>query len=322
MSVSRPRTRSLLVEAFDANLRRSFEYDALLFSIGYEARSVHIAKHSVTAKELVGCTFRQNRVLAFDDNRSWADRHGVKVVDDVGGTDFIAWIAAWLESICDHCDHVANVAIDISSMSRLRIAAVVDACRMLRSPAELRVTFLYAPAKFHSSPTGDYVIKYSDPVLETFSGWHDPARPTAAIVGLGYELERGIGAIENLEPAEAWAFAPLGSDARYREEMRRANELLWELLPSGRCIDYHVYRPFDCFVRLESLTHGLLRNRGVVLIPLGPKIFALTSLLVSCLHPEAAVWRVSSGGSGQPTEAEAVGELVGIVAVFGLHDPA
>ena len=120
-------------------------------------------------------------------------------------------------------------------------------------------------------------------------------RPPVLVLGLGYENDKAIGAVEYIEPAAIWAFEPTGHDERYSKAIRQANKTLWDVLPQEKRLLYSVYHPFDCFVSLESLTYGLVRESRPILVPFGPKLFAVCCLLVSFAHPMVSVWRVSSG---------------------------
>ena len=82
--------------------------------------------------------------------------------------------------------------------------------------------------------------------------------PPAAILGLGYERDKAVGAVEYIEPAEVWAFVPADHESEYNEAISRANEPLMDTLSPSRVWPYYLYQPYDCFKKLESLTYGTL----------------------------------------------------------------
>ena len=65
-------------------------------------------------------------------------------------------------------------------------------------------------------------------------------------------------------------------------------------------MEYRVEQPIDCFGMLESVVYGLLKSFSAIVLPFGPKVFTLCSLLVASLHPTVSIWRVSAGGAGKP----------------------
>jgi len=77
-------------------------------------------------------------------------------------------------------------------------------------------------------------------------------------------------------------------------------------------MDYRVHAPVDCFITLESLIYGLSRTKNTILLPFGPKIFALCALLVASVHPTTAVWRVSAGFQEEAVNRQASGYVYGL----------
>jgi hypothetical protein len=141
------------------------------------------------------------------------------------------------------------------------------------------------------------------PIAPEFSGWwSEPDLPTAAIVGVGYEQDKALGAIEHVQPSEVWLFFPRSPVAEYTSALEYANRSLIEKVKRerGKMLHYDVDAPYALFADLESLVAGLSSRANCILLPFGPKLFALSSLLVACVHREAAVWRVS--GAEQPTD--------------------
>jgi hypothetical protein len=100
--------------------------------------------------------------------------------------------------------------------------------------------------------------------------------------------------------------------SEYTPALHQANQSVVEMI-KGRVVGYDVDQPFDLFTKLESLIAGVGTRSNCILLPFGPKIFALCALLVACLHPDAAVWRVS----GAEEAVDRVGHSVyGISAIF------
>jgi len=186
----------------------------------------------------------------------------------------------------------------------------------LQSTSEpVEVDFLYSPAKF-SPPLDDTTPNREVGPLPQFAGWSPPGGHSTVVVGVGYEYNKALGAVRYLDPDEIWAFVPTGHEKRYTRAIEQANEHLWYLVPTERRLNYEVFHPFSTFVTLESFTCGCLREGSVTLLPFGPKLFALNSLLVACMHPKVSVWRVSSGHQGEPRDQLPNRKIVGLSATF------
>ena len=105
-----------------------------------------------------------------------------------------------------------------------------------------------------------------------------------------------------------WAFRPVAGDDDYDSAVQLANGEWLTDLPGGCVHDYRVRDPFGCFVELESLVYGLRQMSRVVLVPFGPKIFALCSLLVATIYSDVGVWRVTPGKFETPVDRVAAGD--------------
>lgn len=298
---------------------RGLRYDAALFSLGYEPRCRAIAEHLTDVGQLVAASFAHNREEAsFVENAAWYADRPHEVVD-VDGNEFGPWVERWLAAVteppdADDEEPTKRVAIDISSMTRLRIAAVVEALNELPGDRAVQVDFLYAPECYHEPPPPADATLSIGPVSPYFAGWSTELdRPLVALIGLGFEPEKAAGAVEFLEPEHAYACAPIGPDPRFRAKLDESNAGLWRSDRVTRGFDYRLEDPYATFGRVESRVEALLRSARPLLVPLGPKIFALSSLLAAALHlPAVPVWRVSSGELERPVPREACGELYGL----------
>jgi len=203
-------------------------------------------------------------------------------------------------------------------MSRFRIAAVAAALFDHDTAVSYETDFLYAPSRFLAPSDEEGPIIICKPVIDKLAGWSiQPEKPTMAIFGLGYECDKALGALEYIEAASVWAFLPSGEDKRYDSAMVKANQGFWESLPKTHVFDYRVDDPIDCFTNLEGLLYGKLNSNKPVLVPFGPKLFALNCLLVAFVYyPRVAVWRVSSGPYEPAIDRLPNGRVVGLTVRF------
>lgn len=296
-------------------------YDIFLATVGFEQRSLHIAQILGDRPKIrAACAYDSRKVHAYYSNLSWFKKAKYRV-EERKDSEFEAWCEEALRSVPATSRRLLRLAVDVSSMSRFRIAGLMACIREISTERQVQADFLYSPAKFSPPHQEGGPIVIFEPVTKKFAGWSDePDKPSMAIFGLGYEEDKAVGALEYIEPSTVWAFRPTGEDEKYDRALKRANRTFWDLLPRRNIIDYRVDRPFECFANLESLTYGALRSGRPVLIPFGPKIFTACCLLVGLVHyPRVVVWRVSSGEFETAANRVATGKVVGVSAQFLPH---
>lgn len=289
-------------------------YDGVLASLGFERRSRDIPAAMPVPGSAVAVPFLDRHEGAYAENKTWFDEHNWEQ-PELEERDYFVWVDAWLRERAKADETTAKVAIDVSSTSRSRMAAVVEALLSLPPDVRLDVDFLYAPAAFEEPSDEDEPPVFSvAPVSGYFAGWWSALEaPLYAIIGVGYELERASCAINMLEPERSEVYVPDGNDPRYLEEVRKANRGLMEARGVEHEILYDVHDPFSCFRQLESSISRLERDQRVALVPLGPKIFAICAILAAGFHlPSTQVIRISAGERQRPIPRESDGNLYGL----------
>jgi hypothetical protein len=299
-------------------------WDVLVAAVGYEHRSRHVPLAWAEGSRIrIASAFDTHKVLSYDDNWAALAERGFEIEEHSEG-EIRYWLYKRLLDVGTETNTPLRLAVDVSSFSRSRLAELVLAAAEFATTREVRIDFGYAPAVFIPPAEADTAIEILGPVTPEFAGWtNDPDTPTTCVLGLGYEPERAVGALEYLEPVGAWVFAPTGVDDRYDRSLEKANETVWDANPRPVRIVYSVDQPLWTFVQLESLVFGLKRVTRPVLVPFGPKIFATLCLLAALTHqPETAVWRVSGGQSEQPADRKAIGPVHHISALLSPKDRA
>ena len=295
----------------------STDADIFIAACGYEERARAAAqKFHGKAKKKLAIGFTSQCELEYVANSEWFKSVGFDLIE-VGDGAFREVIDQYLLQ-CASENSVTSVEVDISCFNRFRLAHLVDALRSIPKK-EVTVTFRYSIAEF-TPPMEDTAPAVTvEPVIPQFAGWTTrPDRPPAAIVGLGYEPNKAIGIVDHLEINNAtWAYYPLGPIPEYYQRVLESNQSLLNIIQAdGRCQPYDLNDPTQLFHEMNSLVDTLKPHFNAVLIPFGPKLFALVTLLVASLHDDVGVWRVSSGSLETPVSRKPSGHIVSVSVIF------
>lgn len=299
----------------------STEVDVFIAACGYEGRACAAAqKFHEAAKRKLAIGFATQHELEYQSNSEWFESAGFDFIEVTDGV-FRETVDQYLLQ-CASGRSEMSFEVDISCFNRSRLAHLVDALRSLPAK-EIKVTFRYSIAEF-TPPVEDAAPTVSvEPVIPQFAGWTTrPDRPPAAIVGLGYEPNKAIGIVDHLEINNAtWAYYPLGPIPEYYQRVLEANQSLLDIIQAdGRCQPYELNEPTQLFSEMNSLVDKLKTHFNAVLIPFGPKLFALIALLVASLHDDVGVWRVSSGSLEAPVNRKPSGHIVSVAIVLRAKD--
>lgn len=187
-----------------------------------------------------------------------------------------------------------SIAVDISLLSRKLIANLFATIFHLASKTNVELFVFYGLAEYSPPDASDLVSNnYVRPIDPLFSGWAKPGLPVLTIVGLGYEENKALGAVEYLESAESVVFIPESIEKQYESDVLSKNEILLKRVPESNKIRYPVDDPAKLIFKLDSLISGYKAANKVVLFPFGPRIFFACSLIATIASPEASVWGVS-----------------------------
>lgn len=290
-------------------------YDLALVSVGFEERSAAILSALATPATGVGLTFADRHQEAYEENVARATARGYELWlpgddDPVGDLALRLERAGTQRRIAE--DAPLRVAVDISSMTRVRIAAIIQAIYELPAERPALVDLLYAPATYRASAPPLVSWVHANPVNAHFAGWDpDADKELMTVVGLGYELNAAEWVIDYLTPDHTYMFVPEGRDPRYRADVEQVNAEVLE--KADDVAEYPVEEPYRVMLDLERLVLSRVHERRLMLVPLGPKIFAAVCLVVAQrLHPLVSVWRFSAGTNEQAKPAQAAGWVCGI----------
>lgn len=279
----------------------------LIGCLGYEHRSIQVFRESVTQLNCayVALDYRSIGLHSYDANAEEARRLSIVLEADR---------AIFLERVSDLIRKgQERIQIDVTSFDRHMLARVLQTIFTLSSSIG-EVVLSYFPRVFtEPSDQLENVVSFG-PISSAFIGEASFSRDNLAlIVGAGFEYGRIVGAMDMLEPERTYCLYPESKDKRFEAAILR-NNLDFSFLDDPTLLQpYILSRPDSLYFELRRLVEFELRERNVLILPLGPKLFAAVSLMVALqLHPAVMVWRhstVSTQAPGSTQDAIASGDL-------------
>ncbi|EAP95645.1 transcription elongation factor GreB [Vibrio splendidus] len=206
-----------------------------------------------------------------------------------------------------------KLSIDISLIDRKSLADLFSLIAKLAVNHIYEVCIIYSLAEY--APPSKHISPNSNvkPVSHFFSGWsNQPGMPVLSVVGLGYEKDKAIGAIEFLESSEAYLYIPTSKEESYYNDVVSENSQLLEQFGLNNQFIYQLESPIEAIYSLDTVISANKSKYKVVLFPFGPKLFYALSLLSCIPHPEVSVWYVSGeSGDGDSSQDRKVAGLIG-----------
>jgi hypothetical protein len=292
-------------------------FDYFIVGYGFEQRSSYISK-------IINSKIKKGYYIGYSDNKDLSNKNlkeNLKIFKDFGfiGFEFIAeddfenWADKFFEEILKLNTSNLTIGIDISCLSRYRLAIIVRFVPILLK-SKMKVVFLYNLAQFNE-PTSlkDQLVNFS-PISSDFTGWsRNHINAPRVIFGLGFEKDRIQVALEELQSSDVFFFVPNSPLSDYFEWVKSGNEIVFSSAFFEKILEYNVLEPTQTFNYMESLIDYRL---DFIIVPFGPKIFALLALLLSLKHnSEIGVWRVSPSDFDPDTDRKPSEYIVGLEVI-------
>jgi hypothetical protein len=295
---------------------RDLDFDLFIGCVGYEHRSL------AALRKLRDGDFGGNALLFdYDSGDLFSYVSNMRYVAETDATTVPEFgdFEKSINEVLDRGDSL-NILFDVTSFDREKIATLLQLFFRQRSQVS-SVTICYFPRDFVEPSYSLDILRSFGPVTPAFIGQSSFSRDSLAlIIGAGYEYGRAIGAIDLLEPDRVYCMTPVGTDKRFESAIRK-NNLDFSFLDDESLLrDYDLLRPESLFYELRRMVEFELQERNVLILPLGPKIFAAISILVALiLHPDVMVWRHSTASKHAPnstSDAKASGVDVRLTFSF------
>lgn len=289
--------------------QKSAKVDAFIGCVGYEQRSVNLLREVVnsTVIETFIFDYQSKNLFSYEENIKYVRGKSENVFNDFN---------VFISKLDDFITRAQkpNLMLDVTSFDRVKIASILSA--IFKRSAELgRISICYCPSKFNEPKLAFDVVNAFGPVIPEFLGNNVYGREgLALIVGAGFEFGRIVGAIDTLEPDRVLCFTPYGLDKRFETSMMVANLNFDFVGNADALIPYNILDTSSLYYTLRRIIEHENTRHNVMVLPLGPKIFATISMLIAMiLHPNIMVWRHSTANTSRPdsiSDATSCGEVI------------
>lgn len=214
-------------------------------------------------------------------------------------------IYSTLENIFkNHNDESFTLLVDYSCMTKSWYYSIIlFLSNKTLKLKNIRAIFSYTPSKYSEpllpKPNSDIAPLPGKHVVPT-------DKPKALVVCLGYEQNKAEGIIEHLDPKFCHIFYTKPSlDPSFSKKVEENNR---SILDERK--DHFTTYDFKDLLSLErelnALYQILKRDYSIIIAPLGPKPFALVSMIMAAKYPEIDIWRVGSGYNINEYDREAL----------------
>jgi len=278
----------------------NLKFNLSFYGCGYEKRSAYLYK-------LLNVNLLNNFVLAFGANQDKNfienlnlfkenPNNNIIISDGEKDIDIYNSLNDFLKE--QKSKEEINILIDYSSMTKIWMSAFLKYLVSFNSENISRVNlyYSYSHSKF-SIPTQASKHGISVMPMDGFCKLSLPDKPTALIIGLGYDKNMATGLSQYLD-AESYIFHTDNSYSnKYRTSVLDENVDLLREVKEENIYEFPILDINYTQSILHSLLTDLLQTNRIVLAPCGPKIFTLLCLVESLILDNVDVWRISSSVS-------------------------
>ena len=294
-------------QCFDQDLESSFNLG--IFTSGYEPRSTFLFSKGLTITNTIVLGF-----ASFKDHKSRKKndrvftKKGCDIINSDGNNPII--IHQLLNNyLQDFTGEIFKIFVDYSSMTRVWYAEILAYFRDAEDlKFSVELVFGYSFAKYQAPPEENYRNLYVSPI-DGFSYFSVPNKPTALIIGLGYEKNKAFGLSEYFDGETFVFYNKDSNDERFKESVEKINGSLLEIIPEENKYIFPIYDLEFTERQLFSICGYLKETFRVIVAPTGPKPFTLVSLIIALKMNEIDVWRISQGDNRKAIQFEADGNI-------------
>jgi hypothetical protein len=295
--------------------------DCIIATSGFHSRCTYLAENvkSEESKKLV-ITFDENYFTALrKENESIFNKLGF--VSAKAKADSGKEIEMLLEQVFrGNMSQELNIIVDYSCMPKIWLAAILDYISKNELHAHIiNVFFVFTPKKF--VPEVKKKLEFIGP-LNAMKDSIQNDKNLTLIAGLNNDFESIVKLTNNIKPQKIFVFLPEPAFSHeYTESVIEKNKLFLDKIGEKNIIRYPANNPEEINSKLTSLCLEMRLSSRVIIVPQGPKTFALMSLLLSLRYPDIKLWDITLKTKHyDPEEGMASGEPVILKVIFCSDD--
>lgn len=286
------------------------KFDLGIFISGYEPRSTFIfSKENINCdkKVILGFESFRNHPTTLKNDSFFLSRECDLIIAD--GNNSAAVHNILINLTQGITNRKLRILVDYSSMTRVWYGEILSYFR--DSPClldEVEIIFAYSFAEYLPPPNENYRNLHVSPI-EGFSYFSIPDKPTAVLIGLGYEKNKAFGLSEYFD-GETFVFYNNDSDdERYNSTIETINQSLLNDIPEENKLAIPILNLEFSERQLLSLCSYLKDDFRIIIAPTGPKPFTLISMIISLKMNDVDVWRISQGNNREATQFKPNGKI-------------
>ncbi len=226
-------------------------------------------------------------------------------VVDIKDEDNSDPITSIVQDHLSQANEALTILIDYSSMSRMLYARFLKYCSLNNLGVKLNLIFAYNIAE-PIEPPKPKEQRYKFGPMPEFIHLSIPNKPTALIIGLGYEQKRAYSLKEYFDAEAVYIFrTDKYSAPEYYKLVDTHNQQLLNQLESDHIFEYSIKNISYANKLLTDLCDTLSKDYRIVIAPCGPKPFTLICLLTALRFDMVDIWRINNEGdvvNKQPTD--------------------
>ncbi len=213
-----------------------------------------------------------------------------------------------------------RILVDYSCMTKPWYASFIEYFIHTNLPyRKVHVLFSYTQSSY-AKPRKTKPLRSAEPMSHGPHG-RMAGKPIALVMGLGYEKKKADFLRKVVNPKETYCFyADPSIDKRFVEKVYINNFKMIDSLHKSHVFPY----PLDGMTKTDRMLTDLCLNLRlkykVILAPLGPKPFALLSILAGARYPDIEIWKVSTGKPESVSDRIPIEEPLVYRVEFGRDD--
>ncbi|MCB8999048.1 MAG: hypothetical protein H6540_03125 [Bacteroidales bacterium] len=278
-----------------ANLEE-VNYDLFILASGYEARSIFLPRNfKIQADKKIAFGFEEKTSeLNRKSNNQYLISEGFEMVN-CSGEEALDLEPIISNILSEKANEHLNILVDYSSMTKVWYSGIINYLIQLSKGEKVTIHFSYTPASYNE-PKKSAPVKVNKVVSYPFKKSTNTGKPTALILGLGLDKNRAEFIYKTLKPDKTFLlYADPAMDLKYVERVFKYNQDLIEEIEVRNLVPY----PLQDLDKLDEILTNLCLNLrlkyNIVIVPLGPKVSSLISLLIASRFPDINVIRLSPG---------------------------